>query len=307
MTFKRAVFFIVILVLVGVVGYSLVYKYKTPNSDTTTPATTTDQVTPDTSSGTATTMNYSCDAGKTIAATYANNSAALKLSDGRTLTLPQTISADGVQYGQGNVLFVTKGDQAFLQENSAITFNNCLTGITTAPTDSTKTFTDQGKTFTFTYPAAFTLAGGGIGYTENWKVSTDTTLGLILAKLTVPQSYQPKTNFGDATFTVGTSSDSKAVKSCLVDNSGNGVTKSTATVNGIKYTIFVSTDAGAGNRYETTSYRTVQHGQCYAIEYTIHYAVLENFDPSSGVTGFDQKKVHDALDGIVQSLQFLPQ
>ncbi len=90
-------------------------------------------------------------------------------------------------------------------------------------------------------------------------------------------------------------------------SSGNGVTKSTATVNGIKYTIFVSTDAGAGNRYETTSYRTVQHGQCYAIEYTIHYAVLENFDPSSGVTGFDQKKVHDALDGIVQSLQFLPQ
>ena len=295
MTFRRMVFYIVILVLVVIVGYSVVHK---------TPVTTT----PTTPPVVLSTAQYSCDNNATMKATYTSNSVSLDLSDGRHLILPQTISASGTQYQQGNVLLVTKGDQAFLQESGTTTYSNCLAGGT-APTATTgvKSFTDQGKTFTFNYPQEFTLAGGGIGYTQSWKNDSDSTLGLILATLNVPQSYQPKTNFGDAKFTVGTSSDPKAVASCLKDVSGNGATKSTVIINGITYTKFFSQDAGAGNRYDTTSYRTVQNSQCYAIEYTIHYAALENFDPSMGITAFDEKKVQGALDSIVQSFKFLPQ
>lgn len=300
MTFRRMVFYIVILVLVVIVGYSVVHK---------TPATTVPPIV--TAPVVTATANYSCDNNTTIKASYASNSASVDLSDGRHLVLPQTVSADGARYQQGAVLLVTKGDQAFLQENGVTTYGNCLAGAT-VPTDSSqatnglKSFTDQGKTFTFSYPQEFTLAGGGIGYTESWKTNTDGTLGLILATVNVPQSYQPKTNFGDAKFTVGTSSDPKAVKACLTDTSGNGVIKSAATINGVKYAVFDSTDAGAGNRYQTISYRTVQNSQCYAIEYTIHYAAIENYDPSSGITSFDQQKVHGVLDGIVQSFTFLP-
>jgi hypothetical protein len=200
---------------------------------------------------------------------------------------------------------VTKGDQAFLQENGNTTYNNCIASTAGAAVNGMKTFVDSGNTFQFTYPQNFILAGGGIGYTENWKTDTDGTLGLILATVNSPAGYQPKTNLGDVKFTVGTSSDPNAVSSCLTDTSGQGVTKSTVTINGITYTKLVTTDAGAGNRYETTSYRTVQNNQCYAIEYTIHYAVLANYDPSMGITAYDSVQVHADFDNIVKSFKFL--
>lgn len=296
MTFKKLVFYIVIVVLLVIVGYSVIHKTPVataPVVPVTVPAPVVTAA-----------INYSCDNGSTIAASFSTSSAALTLSDGRQLTLPQIVSADGAQYQQGTILFVTKGDQGFLQENGNTTYSNCIANSDTTAVNGIKTFIDQGKTFSFNYPDAFTLAGGGIGYTESWKTNSDSTLGLILATVNVPQSYQPKTNFGDAKFTVGTSSDPAAVSSCLTDTSGAGVTKSTATINGTTYTKFVSTDAGAGNRYETTSYRIVKNSQCYAIEYTIHYAVLDNFPPSSGIKAFDSVKVHAALDSIVQSFKF---
>jgi membrane-bound inhibitor of C-type lysozyme len=298
MTFRKAVFYIVIVILLVIVGYSVIHKTPVATAPVI-PVNTTTPAVPVVSSTT-----YSCDTGSTIAASFTANSAILNLSDGRDLTLPQIVSADGAQYQQGNILFVTKGDQGFLQENGNTTYSNCIANASTTAVNGQKTFTDQGNTFTFSYPDAFTLAGGGIGYTENWKENADSTLGLILATVNVPQIYQPKTNFGDAKFTVGTSSDPKAVSSCLTDTSGLGSTKATATINGVGYTKIVTTDAGAGNRYETTSYRTVRNGQCYAIEYTIHYSVLANFDPSMGVTAFDSAKVHAALDGIMQSFKF---
>jgi len=299
MTFRKIVFYIVIIILLVIIGYSI--EHKAVVSPIVPPApviTTTPAV--------ISTATFTCDNGSTITASFSNSSVALALSDGRNLTLPQIVAADGAQYQQGTTLFVNKGDQAFLEENGTNTYNNCITGTTGTAADGRKTFTDQGKLFTFTYPAAFTLAGGGIGYTENWKTNTDGTLGLILAQVNVPQSYQPKTNFVGATFTVGTSVDPKAVASCTTD-SGSGITKSAVTINGIKYMKFVSTDAGAGNRYETTSYRTVQNDQCFALEYTIHYAELANFDPSTGVTAYNSVQTHSDLDSIVQNFTFLPQ
>lgn len=299
MTFRKIVFYIVIIILLVVVGYSI--QHKTVVAPIVPPVTT--PAAPVVTSSAA----FTCDGGSTIAANFSTSSVALTLSDGRQLTLPQIVAADGAQYQQGTTLFVNKGDQSFLQENGTTTYSNCITGTTGTTADGRKTFTDQGKLFTFTYPQAFSIVGGGIGYTQDWKTNTDGTLGLVLAQVNAPQSYQPKTNFGDAKFTVGTSVDPKAVTGCLSDTSGVGVIKSTVTLNGIKYTKFVSTDAGAGNRYETTSYRTVQGGQCFALEYTIHYAVLANFDPSMGIKGYNSAQVHTDLDSIVKSFTFLPQ
>jgi len=205
MTFRKLVLYIVIIIVIVIVGYNIIHKAPLISPITTTPVTVTPVATAP--------MNYACDDNATIVATFSNSSASLVLSDGRHLVLPQIVSADGAQYQQGTILFVTKGDQGFLQENGNTTYSNCIVNNTTAVTNGLKTFTDSGKTFTFNYPAAFTLAGGGIGYSENWKTNADGTLGLILATVNVPQSYQPKTNFADATFTVGTSSDPKAVSS----------------------------------------------------------------------------------------------
>lgn len=91
-------------------------------------------------------VQYTCDDGKTIDATYLNaststttgNSVQLALSDGRQMTLAQTISADGARYSNGDpnipqgeqgaetLVFWSKGNGAFVQENGTTTYNNCV-------------------------------------------------------------------------------------------------------------------------------------------------------------------------------------
>lgn len=80
---------------------------------------------------------FTCDGGKSVNATFMNesnstttgNSVLLSLSDGRQMTLPQAISADGARYANADesVVFWNKGNGAFIQENGTTTFDNCLT------------------------------------------------------------------------------------------------------------------------------------------------------------------------------------
>ena len=84
-------------------------------------------------------VTFSCDAGKTIRAQFMENnigqgSVALKLSDGRDLLLPQTISADGARYAKPDESFVfwNKGRGAFIEEGAPyatsgqkMTFDGC--------------------------------------------------------------------------------------------------------------------------------------------------------------------------------------
>ncbi|MDR3519516.1 MAG: MliC family protein [Candidatus Pacebacteria bacterium] len=92
------------------------------------------------------TVSYSCDAGKTIVAAFyqgvakpvaagdmpiPTGSVVLKLSDGRSMTLPQTISADGGRYANKDESFVfwSKGNGAFVTESdpNIQTYSNCVT------------------------------------------------------------------------------------------------------------------------------------------------------------------------------------
>ena len=90
--------------------------------------------------------SYSCDAGKTIRAVYHNDntpqtiklgamplphgSIDLVLSDGRTMTLPHGISADGARYATGDesLIFWSKGNGSFIEEKGkGLTYSNCST------------------------------------------------------------------------------------------------------------------------------------------------------------------------------------
>ena len=68
---------------------------------------------------------------------------------------------------------------------------------------------------------------------------------------------------------------------------------------------FTLNDAGAGNLYETTSYRGLFDGDCYAIEYTIHSTNIGNYSPDQGVKEFDKVKVQEELEKILDSFKFL--
>ena len=294
---------VVLLIIVG--GVYLISRSNEragTNTTTTTTGTTAGTTTGGGQQATAA-VNYYCSQGS-IVATYADNSVALALSDGRTMTLAQGISGSGVRYASadGLTVFDTKGNNAFLTEKNVNTYDNCVTGTQTAAGTNLK-FTDGNKLFTFIYPNSGTLSGS-LGYDANWRLNTQ-TLGLLLAQVTIPRTIQPNTNFGDAKFTVGTSSDPAAVSTCLTDNLGGASKGTLVTINGVQYTKLTSGDAAAGNRYDTTSYRTVRDGQCYALEYTIHYGNFQNYDPSTGVKEFNEPAVTAIMDSIVQSFKFL--
>lgn len=290
---KRPYLIIGIIIIVLVLGALGVHAYRSAHENQQTSAVTA-------------TASYLCRDGKSIDASYTASNVTLTLSDTRAMVLPQVASASGTRYESGTSVFVTKGDNAFLEENGTQTFADCVANSSPqATTNGLKQFTDSAGTFAFMYPNTVSVTGGGIGYTQDWMVNA-TTSGLLLAKATLDQSFQPKTNFSDAKLTVGTSPDPSAVSTCLTYNPSGGpaTTPTNVTINGTTYTVMHSNDAAAGNRYDTTSYRVVRNNQCYVIEYTIHYGNIQNYDANSGVKEFNESAVAKVMDGIVQSFRF---
>lgn len=277
----------VIVIIVFILGLYLLNKY--PHKPITTPAPS------------STIATYFCQEG-TIIATYGQNSVSLGLSDGRNLDLPQTISGSGIRYEQGTTVFQSKGSDALLTEGDKVTYSNCVAGTQTT-NGSINTFVDSTKLFSLQYPNIFTLSSGEQGYTASWRQGSQ-DLGLILVTASLPKSFQPGTNFSEGKFTVGTSAVPSAVTGCIVADQGGVVADKAVTIGGTVFTKITLSDAGAGNFYETTSYRTVRDGQCYAIEYTIHSTNIGNYPPDQHITAFDKTKVTGVLESLAQSFTF---
>ena len=75
---------------------------------------------------------FRCDAGRTVDAVFSNgarHSVSLRLSDGRTLSLPQAPSASGARYANADQSFVfwNKGRTAFIDETGRPGYRGCLT------------------------------------------------------------------------------------------------------------------------------------------------------------------------------------
>ena len=74
---------------------------------------------------------FKCQGGKSIDATFYANSVSLKLSDGRSLMVPQAMSASGARYANKDETFVfwNKGDTAFVTEgkDGKETYSGCAT------------------------------------------------------------------------------------------------------------------------------------------------------------------------------------
>lgn len=75
------------------------------------------------------TAKFDCADSKSIEATFYADKVDLKLSDGRSMTLPQVMSGSGARYANADESFVfwNKGDTAFVTEGSdeTLTFKNC--------------------------------------------------------------------------------------------------------------------------------------------------------------------------------------
>jgi hypothetical protein len=140
----------------------------------------------------------------------------------------------------------------------------------------------------------------------DWRMDAGNVNGTKILTLTIPKAFQPQSNFNEAMLAIGRSGKSKAVADCLKADTSAGevAASSTANINGVEYFVTHAADAGAGNLYDSTSYRTVQNGQCYAIEYTIHSSRLGNYPESYHLHQFDKAAVEKVLQAIVGTVAF---
>jgi hypothetical protein len=160
-------------------------------------------------------------------------------------------------------------------------------------------------TFSIAYPIDFQIDDNhSAALVDDWSINAFGTTGIKAFTLTVPKAFAPQTNFSDATLTVGTSKDATAVHECLSPSTEGPSNLATTTINGIYFTVFTSSDAGAGNYYETTSYRTLHNGTCYAIEYTIHSAQIADYPASYNLQPFDEQKIDSLMQNIVDTFRF---
>ena len=70
---------------------------------------------------------YSCSNNRMIQARFRPRTVGVTLSDGRSLTLTQTVSASGARYANTNesLVFWNKGTTAFIQEDGKTTYQDC--------------------------------------------------------------------------------------------------------------------------------------------------------------------------------------
>jgi membrane-bound inhibitor of C-type lysozyme len=265
------------------------------------------------------TVNYACSSNNTITASYYNGPAVaqtdpnqpptptgyvtVQLSDGRTMTLDQTISADGTRYSNtdGSFVFWSKGNGAMVMENNqpSTTYTGC-TQVAAQPqgSDLTQTYVDSTVGFSIRYPQTFT-ADNTYKYQEMGPGKDISGV-----KFTIPSSMATGTNLSNDSYISVESlpgvTDEECSAGMFLDPGVAGKTQ-TITDNGTTYSFASSTDAGAGNRYEESVYVLPSTNPCIAVRYYIHYGAIENY-PAGSTTAFSESAIHNEFDAIRDTL-----
>ncbi len=273
-------------------------------------------------------VSYSCDAGKSITATFTEGvtippagpdmpptpggKAHITLSDGRTLDLAQTISADGVRYSNGDpskkqgtpgaetFVFWSKGSGALVLENNVEkSYIGCIQ-VTNVSEDSnlTQIYSNSEMGFSIRFPEGYTVD-------EKYTYALNPTVSISGIKFTIPESMKAGTNLSsDSYISVEQLHNTKACTPEMFLEDAQPVDRGDDPGDG--YEVATSSDAGAGNRYDQTVYALFWSGEgitqpCTAIRYYIHYGAIENY-PEGAVRSFDRDALIKQFDAIRETL-----
>lgn len=262
-----------------------------------------------------TTADYACNAGKTISVAYylgpskpatgpdmpptPGGSVALTLSDGRKMTLPQTISADGDRYANSGetIVFWNVGNTVTFTENGQETYTGCIE-VAKDPGGLGQVYTSSAKGFSLRYPTGFTV-DEAYSYQE---------LGpgkdISGVKFTIPASLATGTNLSNDSYLSVEEIPQTQTQTCdasLFLDLQDGATSQTLSDGDLTYSVASSTGAGAGNRYAETVYAIPGTSPCVAVRYLIHYGVIENY-PAGTIKEFDMNAITNLFDNIRRTL-----
>lgn len=141
-------------------------------------------------------------------------------------------------------------------------------------------------------------------YSNDWEFTSPAyaTLNEKIVQVQLPQSAYPKTNFGDAAFTVSFGS-ANSLDACLALNANKADFKTTQIINSTMYYKAETSGVGAGNLYESRVYRTFKDSSCFELMETVHTSNIGNYEPGT-VTEVNKTEVWQRLDKILNSFKF---
>ncbi len=254
---------------------------------------------------------YLCSEDKSIAVTYtigkatknanpnlpptATGSVTIPLAEGKTITLPQTVSADGARFANADesVLFWSKGNSVLFEEKGVQNYKNCII-LSKDPGNLPNSYKNDSLGFTMRYPSDYTVNDQYL-YTAlgsekeikgvSFTIASSTASGTNLSK----DSYISIENKGG-----------------IVDCSASlflqpGAATSTKVESGSEYSYGTTVGAAAGNRYEETVYAFPHGTTCFAVRYFIHYSAFENY-PAGSIKEFDKESLATTFDAIRKSI-----
>jgi hypothetical protein len=160
-------------------------------------------------------------------------------------------------------------------------------------TSNFQTYRNQTYGFVFEYPNDMSFVTPNYANLEDKVVQVQTNRNLY-----------PKTNFGDAAFSVSTvyaKNLQECLKSPVVESTGGF--KNKQNINGVDFYMATSTGAGAGNFYESKTYRGLVGGQlCVELNETVHTSNIGNYEPGT-VTEVPKQPLWDRLDQILKTFK----
>lgn len=170
----------------------------------------------------------------------------------------------------------------------------------TGPESEMQAYTNDEYGFSLEFSADFIKLSDDDNARLPWSYGSERA-GRRLLTLQLPQAFMPKTNFADASVTVGVSADKAEIGGCTIGDTEPAIVRS---VNGTTFTELDFSGVAAGNLYTTKSYRVVRNNVCLALEVSIHSTNLANYSAEQGIKEFDKTVIDAALDEVIKSFTF---
>lgn len=257
------------------------------------------------------TATYSCSDQKSLTASYYEDEAVIQndssippvpggtvvlvLDDGRSLVLPQTLSASGIRYANEDesIIFWSVGSTAFITESDIKTYNNCVS-VKEDSGDLPNIYSADNGTFSVRYLEDYTLDTEHVYDLDGMNLSG--------VAFIIPEEMAETSNLSSETYVgVEVLPKKNGVCSAAAFFPSQHAQISEVTEGGIVYSEGKLAYAGAGNSLDEIVYVREATDVCIGVRYYIHTTVFENYTPES-IERFDKNALLSQFDKIRDSL-----